>query len=120
VKTCCAYDNSNNICARLFVLGYMLYQDDISDVSNFGGDALTLRLQGVIMGEKLPCVHDNSKKIVLGSSYCDVWCIRMISRTYQILVVMTSILRLQGVIMGEKMPCVHDNSKNICARFFIL
>ncbi len=60
------------------------------------------------------------KVFVLGSSCLDIWCVRMTSRTYQILVVVTSISRSQGVIMCEKLLCVHNNSNNICARLFLL
>ncbi len=65
------------------------------------------RLQGVIMYEKLLCVHDNSKIFMLGSSYWVLMCIRMISRTYQIVVMVTSVTRSQGhgVIMCEKLLC---------------
>jgi len=42
----CVHDNSKNICARLFILGYMVYQDDISDVSNFGGGDLNFMVAG--------------------------------------------------------------------------
>jgi len=45
-KLPCVHDSSNNICARLFILGYMLYQDDILDVSNFGGDHLNFTVAG--------------------------------------------------------------------------
>ncbi len=31
------HDNSINICPRLSILGYNVYHDDISDVSDFGG-----------------------------------------------------------------------------------
>ncbi len=51
------------------------------------------------------------KIFVLGFSYLDKICIRVISWTYQILVVVTSISRLQEGIMYEKLLCVHDNSK---------
>ncbi len=60
------------------------------------------------------------KIFVLGSSYWDIMCIGMVSRTYQILVVVTSISRSQGVIMYEKLLCVHNNSINICPRLSIL
>ncbi len=60
------------------------------------------------------------KIFVLGYSYRDIMCTRMIFWTYQFFVMVTSISRSQGVIMCEKLLYVHDNSKNICSRLFIL
>jgi hypothetical protein len=45
-KLLCGHANSTNICARLFILGYDVYQDDISDVSNFGIGDLDCNVAG--------------------------------------------------------------------------
>jgi len=45
-KLRCVHDNSKNISAKLFIFGSMLYQDDISDVSNFGGGDLNFMVTG--------------------------------------------------------------------------
>ncbi len=45
-KLLCVHNNSINICPRLSILGYNVYQDDISDVSNFGGGDLDFKVAG--------------------------------------------------------------------------
>ncbi len=45
-KLVCVHNNSKNICARLFILGYNVYWDGISDVSNFSGGDLNFKVAG--------------------------------------------------------------------------
>ncbi len=45
-KLLCVHNNSNNICARLFILRYNVYRDGISDVSKFGGGDLNFNVAG--------------------------------------------------------------------------
>jgi len=80
----------------------MVCQDDISMYEVLVVVTSIARLHGVVMSQKLSCVHDYSQSktvFVLGSSYWDTWCVRMVSRTYQVSVVVTSISWLQWVIM---------------------
>jgi len=46
-QLCCVHDNLKSIYARLFILGYMVYQDDVLDVSNFGGGDINFKVAGV-------------------------------------------------------------------------
>jgi len=40
------HNNSKNICTRVFIFRYMVYQDDISDISSFGDDDLNFKVTG--------------------------------------------------------------------------